>query len=301
MSKHTLPAALVTAAFMAISCGGDAPENPNEERAAPFTIEDIGLQTPESVVYDEQADVYLVSNINGEAAAKDDNGFIARIRPNGGVDSLHWIDGARPDITLHGPKGLALLGDTLFVSDIDSVRAFNRATGAPMGARGVQGAAFLNDLTVGHDGTLYVTDTGVDASFQNIGKDAIYGFGVGGASQVAGGADLKGPNGIYVDQQAIYMASYGGNTIWRRSMSGGLPETITLPKGQLDGLLRLGDGSLLVSSWEGKAVYRVAPNGQVTTAVEDVESPADIGWDARRNRLLVPLFTKNAIEVRELQ
>jgi hypothetical protein len=74
----------------------------------------------------------------------------------------------------------------------------------------------------------------------------------------------------------------------------------TLPAGQLDGVVRLADGSLLVSSWEGEAVYRVAPDGQITTVVEGVEAPADIGFDFTRNRVLIPLFTTDALEIRTL-
>jgi hypothetical protein len=73
-----------------------------------------------------------------------------------------------------------------------------------------------------------------------------------------------------------------------------------LPAGQLDGVLRLQDGSLLISSWEGKAIYRVSATGQVSTVFENIESPADIGWDSRRNRVLIPIFMGNAIDVREI-
>jgi hypothetical protein len=47
-------------------------------------------------------------------------------------------------------------------------------------------------------------------------------------------------------------------------------------------------------------MYRVAPDGQVSTAVEDVEAPADIGWDSSRHRVLIPLFNGNRIEIREI-
>lgn len=272
------------------------------ERAAPFTISDIGLATPESVLYDEQADIYLVSSINGEAAAHDDNGFISRIRPDGSVEALRWIDGDRADVTLHAPKGMALLGDTLFVSDIDSVRAFHRTSGIQLGVRGVPGAAFLNDLAVGSDGVLYVTDTGVDAAFKGTGTDAIYRFDGAALTAFATGVGLKAPNGIVVAGETVYMVPFGGNTVWTRAVSGGTPATFaTLPAGQLDGVVRLSDGSLLVSSWEGKAVYRVSPTGEVSAVVDNVETPADIGWDSRRNRVLIPIFGGDAIEVREIR
>lgn len=274
---------------------------PDAVPAAPMTVADVGLQTPESVLYDDRADMYLVSNINGEPLGRTGNGFITRLRPNGEVEQLKWIDGERDDVTLHAPKGMAFRGDTLFVADIDSVRTFHRSTGAALGAMGVPGASFLNDVAVGPDG-VYVTDTGVDASFAPTGTDAIHHFGAGGVARaVATGAQLARPNGIVVDGASIIMVPFGSNTITRVPLDGSAPSQIaTLPGGQLDGLIRLDDGTLLVSSWEGSAVYRVSADGQISTVVENVESPADLGWDSRRRRLLIPLFMGNSIEIREI-
>ena len=269
---------------------------------APGRIADRGFATPESVVHDEVADVYLVSNINGEPLGRDDNGFIARVRPDGTVETLKWIDGERDDVTLNAPKGLALLGDTLFVADIDSVRAFHRTSGAPLGARGVPGAAFLNDLAVGPDGALYVSDTGVDASFTSIGRDAVYRFDAAAATAVASGTDLAAPNGVVVTDEGIVVVSFGGRAVVRVTPDSPARDTIaTLPAGQLDGVIRTGDGAYVVSSWESSAIYRIAPDGSVTTLAEGLEAPADIGFDARRERVLVPLFSANAIEVVPLQ
>lgn len=269
--------------------------------AALTSIADVGLATPESVLYDEAADVYLVSNINGGPVEVDGNGFISRIRPTGDVESLKWIDGAADGVALNAPKGMAVLGDTLFVTDIDSVRAFHRTTGAPIGARGVSGATFLNDLAVGADGMLYVTDTGMDAAFAPTGTDAIHRFGAGGAESVASAPQLTSPNGIAGSADGIIVVGFGGSAIQRIPPGGGAPVAVaTLPAGQLDGVVRLSDGTLLVSSWEGSAVYRVAPDGQVSTAVEGVEAPADIGWDSSRHRVLIPLFNGNRIEIREI-
>ncbi|MGH7448883.1 MAG: SMP-30/gluconolactonase/LRE family protein [Longimicrobiales bacterium] len=265
------------------------------------SIADVGLQTPESVLYDEQADIYLVSNINGEPLGRDGNGFISRIRPTGEVDQLKWIDGAADGVSLNAPKGMGLRGDTLFVADIDSVRAFHRTSGQPLGARGVRGASFLNDVAVGADGTLYVTDTGVDASFASTGTDAVHRFTAGGTEIVARAPEVAAPNGILVDGDEIVLVGFGGSAVQRIPTGGGAPgEIATLPAGRLDGVVRTSDGTLFVSSWEGQAVYRVSPDGQVSTVVENVETPADLGWDTRRHRLLIPLFNGNRIEIREV-
>jgi sugar lactone lactonase YvrE len=293
------------------ACGpGDRGDAPAPDAAEPqaaagggdLVIADVGLATPESVLHDDRADIYLVSNINGEPLGKAGNGFISRIRPDGTVEALRWIDGAAAGVTLHAPKGMALRGDTLFVADIDSVRAFHRETGAPLGGRGVPGATFLNDLAVGADGTLYVSDSGLDASFAGTGTDAVHRFDAAGPTAIARGGALSNPNGLAADGEHVIMVPFGAATVHRIPAAGGEAATVaTLPAGQLDGVIRLDDGSLLVSSWEAGAVYRVTADGQVTAVAENVEAPADIGWDARRQRLLIPLFMADRIEIRQLR
>jgi hypothetical protein len=84
--------------------------------------------------------------------------------------------------------------------------------------------------------------------------------------------------------------------------AGGRRENVRkMPKGQLDGVEALPDGTLLVSSWEGSVVYRVTPNGTATVAVKDVPSPADIGYDSKRARALIPVFTKNQLVIQPLR
>lgn len=316
-----IPILLAASAALLGACAGDAGDSGSgasmdtaaaTDTAGPapspdtgtVTVSDAGLETPESVLYDAASGVYLVSNINGAATEKDDNGFISRVRPDGTVEELRWIDAAASEeVTLNAPKGLAIKGDTLFVADIDSVRAFDHATGAPLGARGVPGATFLNDLAVGPDGTLYVSDSGLSPDFSSSGTDAIYRFEGERAVPVAEGADLGRPNGILVDGDALLAVTYGAAEVKRIPLNGDSVSVVaTLPGGQLDGLVRLDDGSLLVSSWETRRVYRIpAGGGGAVVVVEGVPSPADIGWDPQRRRVLVPIFTESRLEFHALR
>ncbi len=50
-----------------------------------------GLATPESALYDDQKDVIYVSNINGNPADKDGNGFISILNSDGTVKTLEWV------------------------------------------------------------------------------------------------------------------------------------------------------------------------------------------------------------------
>jgi hypothetical protein len=264
-----------------------------------------GFSTPESALFDEGGGFYLVSNIAGGPSEKNGEGFISRVTPDGAIENLRWIDGREANVTLNAPKGLALKGDTLLVTDIDVVRLFHRTTGQPLGEWAVPNATFLNDVSVGGDGAVYVTDTGVRigaAGIEPTGTDAVHRFDAAGApTALARGAHLQNPNGIVVDGDRVIVVPFGSNEVYRLGPDGQRETIAQLPGGQLDGLVRLDDGSLLVTSWEASAVYRVSPGGQVTAAVENVEAPADIGFDPVRNRLLIPLFQADELRIQTIR
>ncbi len=280
------------------------PTTPPAPTATPTVLTYEGLATPESVLWDAASDRYLVSNIDGSPFAKDDNGFIAALSPDGSVESLRFIDGAADGVTLNAPKGMAIAGDHLFVADIDTVRVFDRATGAPAGEIAIEGATFLNDVAAGPDGTVYVSDSGLEpgeGGFAPSGTDAIYRVALGQPPvPLARDAGLGHPNGLCVVGDALFVVTLGTGELYRLT-DGQKADAHALPQGQLDGIVPLADGSLLVSSWEASGVYRGRPGGEFTLVVEGATSPADIGYDAQRHRLLVPLFTGDAVHVYDVR
>jgi hypothetical protein len=296
---------IMVAALAACGGSGDAPPASADSSAVSGITGDsgsiAGFSTPESVLYDEVGDVYLVANINGAPTGHDDNGFISKVSPDGNVAALKWIDGASANVSLNAPKGMAIRGDTLFVADIDTVRLFSRVDGSPMGARTIAGASFLNDLANGPDGAIYVSDTGVKSDFSPGGTDAVYRIDGNTFVPIARSTGLHGPNGLAIAPDgAVIIVPFGARFVHKVASAGAQIENVVeLPGGQLDGVVRLPDGSLLVSSWEAKAVFKIDPAGQATPVLENVESPADIGYDTKRGRLLVPLFNGNRVEVRK--
>lgn len=295
----TRPTILGAALCVLLACG--APANRVGDRA-PTTIADVGLAQPESVLYDSTDDVYIVTNINGDPLAKDGNGFISRLSPNGTVLSLKWIDGASPDVTLNAPKGTAIVGDTLYVADIDVIRLFNRKTGASIDSIPVPGATFLNDVAAGPDGTVYFTDTGLKSGksgFVDSGSDAVYRLDGRKPVAIVTGPNLGRPNGVTVGPDGLTVVTFGSGSIYRLDPLTGERTNLPIPdQGQLDGVVRLRDGTLLISSWQAQEVYRLSPEGRFAVAVDSVATPADIGYDSRRGYLLIPIMSKSEIVVR---
>lgn len=307
---HRILALLTLTPLALAACGGADTEPEGEPAgeampAAAERIEVTGFSTPESVLHDTAADVYLVSNINGAPLDKDGNGFISRVTPAGEVAELRWIDGAAEGVDLHAPKGMALLGDTLYVADIDCVRMFVRTTGAAAGAVCIDGATFLNDVAVDANNALYVTDTGMQAGaegFEPSGSEAVYRFGPGGGyGAVLEGEGLGNPNGIAFGPRGGFVVTFGSGEIYLLEEGGGRTPVLPAAEGrQLDGIVFTTDGGFLFSSWGDQAVHRVAPDGSVTRVLEGVEAPADLGYDAGRNRVLVPLFMANTVIIQAL-
>ncbi len=314
-NRYAGAAALAMIVVLAVGCGPVAPAvtpmpptrtpapptatavapEPTPATGAPgFLLEGVGFETPESVLYDPEADVYLVANIHGDPSARDGNGFISRLSPQGEVIELKWIDGTAEGVTLNAPKGMALAGDRLFVADIDVVRVFNRETGEWLDDIPVPGARFLNDLDSAKDvaaseaGTVYATDSGTgvvhrirpDGSLERVGW-------------------VNNPNGIQARGETILVTG-GNNQIFRLGDDGTWIPEYEAPAGGLDGLILLDDGSLLVSSWMGSAVYLFDIAGQVTELFSGINAPADIGFDTKRNVVLIPHFEDDRVEARQL-
>ncbi len=281
------------------ACGGADEAEPEDVASPTITVTGVGFATPESVLHDPEADVYLVSNINGAPLEKDDNGFISRVSPEGELLELKWIDGAADGTTLHAPKGMAVQGTTLYVTDIDCVRMFDRTSGAATGEVCPQNVSFLNDIAPAPDGeSLFFTDTGLDASFSPTGSDAVYRLsGDDRVTVMLRDPALGGPNGVAVGSRGIFVVTFLSGEVFRLDAEGNRTDVMPGSEGQYDGIEMMDDGGFLLSSWGDQAVYRIAGDGTRTRVLSGVEAPADIGVDRVRNRVLVPLFNGDEVRI----
>ncbi len=254
-----------------------------------------GLEGPEAVRYDPDQDVYFIANFGARsAAARDSNGYIARVRHDGTIEAQKFMTGTAA-LPLHQPRGMAIRGDTLWVADADGVHGFNRRTGAQ--AAFVDFSAhepgFLNDVAVGPDGRLYITDTG---------RGRVYRI-TSGTAEVAVEDSMTGPpNGITWDagRNRFLLATWGNARTLRTydPVTGTLAELDSMPGGRHDGIELL-DGAIVVTSQRDSMIYAVI-EGHPHPIIRTTGAPADIGIDTRRRRIAVPYIALNRVDIWEL-
>jgi len=257
-----------------------------------------GFRQPESVRYDSALDLYFVSNINGDATARDDNGFISRLRPDGTIDSLAFIAGGRGGVTLNAPKGLEITGDTLWVADIDVLRGFDKRTGAPVATIDLKplGAEFLNDVATAPGGALYITDTGPGTRSDAKRGNRVFKVAGRRASVALHSDSLGSPNGIAWDarNKRFIIVQWRGSRILAWHPGDPQPRTIGFGAEQMDGVQALADGRLIVTSWAQHAL--LIHFGAEEYTVRGFSAPADFGVDTRRSRLAIPILDQDRVE-----
>lgn len=235
-----------------------------------------GLQKPDSVAHDEEQDVYFVSNAAG---------FISKIAPDGRILALRFID------KLDAPKGIAIRGRELWITDGARLHAFDRASGVRLSEIFVDESVMLTDIAVGRDDLLYVTDAGVrikaSGERERVGDGRVIRVDKRGEVEVATqGEELLSPNGIAWDGTRFLIAqSYGRELLaWT---PGSRAKAIVRGPGAYDGIAVLPNGAVLVSSQHDEAIH-VLRDGELVPLFTRRPTPAGIAFDRKRNRLLVP-------------
>lgn len=265
------------------------------DSAGPLAVV-TGLSQPEAVRYDPDQDIYFVGNWGtGSPDATDNNGFIARVSADGAVQQLKFIAGGTGGATLHAPRGMTIVGDTLWIVDADAVRGFNRRTGAPLAtvAFSVFKLGFLNDIAAGPD-ALYLTDTGTNT---------IYRIVAGKVTVALHDAALGGPNGITWDAtgRRFIVVPYGGESVIKAWIAGSKSLTEIGKSGgsKFDGVEILPGGRVLVASQADSSLH-LFRDGVGRPIVHTGGDPADIAVDTRRNRAAVPFVARNLVELWQL-
>jgi DNA-binding beta-propeller fold protein YncE len=267
-----------------------------------------GLQSPHSFLADPSGEQYFISNTNGEPDAKDNNGFISRLDRTGKIVALKFIQGGQADVTLHAPKGMALVGQALYVTDLDTLQGFDKETGRPLlsvslaaHGRSGQPVALVDVAHDGH-GSLYLSDTDantiyhVDTTKQHL------------VSILVRDQALAGPRGLAVHPKTghLIVASWHKGKIFEVTALGQITELVSngffsRRFNNLDGVDFDSYGNMYVSDFTAGKVWRMRPDRKFDVIAEFLASPADIGVDRRNHLILVPYEYGNAAEMNGLE
>jgi len=239
------------------------------------------LKTPESVRFDAARKVLYVSNIDGEPWAADGKGSIAKVGLDGKVIAAEWVTG------LDAPKGLALSDDGkwLYAADMGGIVVIDIAAGKITNKIAIPEGQQLNDV-VNDKGTLYVSDSK--------GKK-VYAVRDGKVSVHLDEKVLKGPNGLFVHKDVLYVLD--DNSLNRVGKDGSLTKLATDMPGGADGLENAGGDDFTVSVWSG-AVWYVRADGSKELVFDGKATEtrtADTGWDPATRTLYAPTFFKNSV------
>ncbi|WP_254153187.1 SMP-30/gluconolactonase/LRE family protein [Chryseosolibacter indicus] len=240
------------------------------------------LRTPESVYYDGKANILYVSNIDGKSGEKDGNGFITKLRLDGKIETLQWVTG------LDAPKGMGLVKGKLYVADLSKVAVIDIATGRIDNSIEIEGAQFLNDITVDKKGNVYVSDSATGKIHLIKGDDK--------AELYFESKAFTRINGLLAIDDMLYVADAGNGANYKLSKNKELNKFTETSQGA-DGILLVGKDEYIVSSWPGE-VYYVNAEGKAQKLLDTKEqklNSADLGYHPATKTVFVPTFNGNTV------
>lgn len=252
-----------------------------------------GIEAPESAYVDPATGLLFLSQIGeGGGKEKDGDGWISKMTVDGEMLENKWVTG------FDSPKGLRSHDGVLWVSDIDQVVSINIETGKVLARIAVPGAAFLNDLAVGPDGTVYVSD---------MLKSRVIAIKDGKPSVFLEGPEFEHPNGVLVQDGKLLLAGWGGpiaddfstKTPGRLLSVDLKTKELTVitpePLGNLDGLEADGKGGYLVTDWWAGKVFRISKDGTPTTLATFPQGTADHAYLPEPQLLILPKMIENTV------
>ena len=274
------------------------------------------IYSAESCSYDAERGVIVVPNRAVPQTVQTNNAWVSFINHDGSVHTARWIgvqspaDRANltPPLVLNEPYGSDIANGMLYVADRDGgttptepsvavIRRFNMKTGAPAGEIRVERAAWLNDIEVADDGTVYATQTG-DRS-ENPDPNTWQVLKItpnGGVSVFVQGAPLRQPNGVAIDPQGnIVVVNVGDAAVLTFSPAGQLVKTEQAAQAGNDGLVIMADGTKYVSSVLNGGVSRIRSGKPAELIARNIPNAASMCYDAGANQLVIPMNPNNGL------
>ncbi len=249
-----------------------------------------GFSSPESAISDGK--YIYVSNVGEklDPMTKDKDGYISKLDINGNIIDKFFIPKGKD---LNAPKGMGIVGNTLYVVDIDRVVGFNKKLGNKVFDLKIDGSFFLNDITVYDNKNIYISDTASSKIYKVNIKTGQY-------EKLNFEYDMYGLNGLFYDKKTkkLYVVSMG-NEINPESVAGFIDKNNNFTKlegvsGLFDGVSLLNNDTLLISDWvafEKKGIiikYDLKNKKREELSIDKIAGPADFYYDNKNKIIIIP-------------
>jgi hypothetical protein len=255
-----------------------------QHQLSPLWQTDSVIKIPESVLFDGAHKQLYVSNIDGEAGAKDGIGSIGILGLDGKIINAAWVSG------LNAPKGLGLYNGKLYVADVDEVVVIDVTKAAIIKKIPIEGAKFLNDITIDSKGVVYVSDSQT-GKVHRIENDNVTTYADGFAR----------PNGLLAIGKDLYVLSAGA--MYKVTADKQQTKIAEGMEASTDGIEQVKEGEFIVSCWSG-IIYYVKSDGSKQELLDtrpQKSNTADIGYDAANKIIYVPTFLKKSVAAYQLK
>jgi hypothetical protein len=280
------------------------------------------IYSAESCSYDAERGVIVVPNRGVPQNVQANNAWVSFINHDGSVHTARWIGvqnaperaNLTPPLVLNEPYGSDIANGMLYVADRDGgttanepsvavIRTFDMRTGAPAGETRVERVAWINDIEVADDGTVYATQTGERGSGADPATWQVWKIAPDGTASIfVQGAPLREPNGVALDPQGnVVVVNLGSTDVLTFSRDGRLLRTEAAAQAGNDGLVIMPDGTKYVSSVLNGGVSRIRAGRPPELIARNIPSAASMCYDAGANQLVIPMNPNNGLAFVRLQ
>ncbi|WP_052158143.1 NHL repeat-containing protein [Lacinutrix jangbogonensis] len=249
---------------------------------ATFITETLELTHCESAVYDAENDIIYASLIGDREAG---DGSIATINTDGKLINIKFIN------ALNDPKGIAITKDRLFVTDLTELVEADLATGKIIKKHTLDSIKFLNDVAIDNAGNVFVSDTATSEIYKLDTE--------GNFSLWLADVALDNPNGLLVQDNTMYVASWGSNPnggrVSKIDMATKYIDSISTIIGNLDGIRPYDKNHMIISDWKSGNIHLIDYNGHTEQVLQVGQSVGDIAYIKEKDLLLLPMNTQSRL------
>ncbi len=254
---------------------------------------------PESVLVDGKR--AYVSNVGYDLKPtdKDGDGYISLLNQKGEIINKNFLSG------LNAPKGMAMIGNTLYIADINEVKGFDLTSKKQVFSLEFNEVSFLNDIAVKNVNTLFVSGTDSGKIYEVNLKTKSY--------KVI--ADLPTANGLLYEKKKLFAVMLGktpqnmfggGGKLVEVNLKNGKTTELAHVEGILDGIQKVGD-TIYFSDWVkmDKAgivhTYNLKTKAESVLKLEPMGGPADFWIDAKSHTIWIPKMIEGKVLVSDLK